>query len=150
MIRAKPGSYRDIRVSAGLRDDSAVPPWSAGAPGPAQVAKAADEAAVRADERYGPTEAARMGRLAVARGIVLALSVLFGAVAVWIVFEGDVSRVAVFLAALCAVAGAAVVFASQGLIVWTTRGARPTMIAAFAPAGALAFLAAFHTHLETF
>jgi len=150
-IMPLPGRGHVISFAGRLRNDPVFAEWLSGAPDPADLARAADRASVLADARYGPTEADRSRRLQWARSIIIGFSVICAGLALWLGFLAPPGPLSLAVALACLSVAFALVAASNGLIiVWRpTMGVRPTVLAAFLPAAALAFRGLLTIHLLT-
>lgn len=147
-VIALPGRGRSVTFAGSLRSDPVFAEWLAGAPDPDVVEKDADRARVLADDRYGATASERSARLAWARRAVIAFSVACAALALWLGFFDAPRPVAVMAAAACIAGGYLLVHLFQGLVIWWPRtGVRPSTVAAFAPAAAVAVRGLITIHL---
>ncbi len=138
LIYPKAGMGAPVQLKARLRDDRVVGPWLAGATDPQARAVEADRAAVLADPRYGATETERAARLDIAKKAMMAFNIACLGGAAWLGFLGALDPAMVGVAIAVLVVGAAVVAASNGLVVWVaTWKARPGAVGALAPVAAL-------------
>jgi hypothetical protein len=129
-----------IILRKAVRKDPIVDRWLQDAPDLDALALAAETSAILADERYGATPAERKAHLDRAKQTAIGFSVVCLALAVGMFFVPGQYQAHLALAVIPVAIGAFIVHRSNGLFVWVaTTKARPSLIAALAPAASAAF-----------
>jgi hypothetical protein len=143
------GAGKPIRIRERLRDNDPVAlRWFAGARDLTAEILAAARATILADPRYGTSPRERETRLKAAGVVVVGFSVVCLGLGAWLFFAPPQPLwTGLLVAALALAVGAVLVWASDGLVVWIAKPARPTAVAALVPALAVALWGLLRVHL---